>query len=76
MKPTVLGIFCGVVLGVSLPYLYWGFEIGILTCAHRHQSEMCEANYMRTAFAEGWAALGALGCLGSLLWARRSRRSP
>lgn len=73
MKPVFLGILGGVVIGMSVPSLYLGVGTGILTCADRHQSESCEANYTRTALAEVGAAVGVLGCVGALWWARRRR---
>jgi hypothetical protein len=74
VKPTVLGIVSGVVLGVSLAMLYVGVGTGMLGCADRHQSEACEANYVRTAVSEGGVAVGTLGLVGSLIAARRARR--
>lgn len=74
MKPTFLGIVSGVVLGVSLAMLYVRVGTGMLGCADRHESEACEANYVRTAVGEGGVAVGALGLFGSLVWARRTRR--
>ncbi len=73
MKPVFLGILGGVVLGMSVPALYLGVGTGLLDCADRHQSELCEANYTRTGLAEVGAAVGVLGCVGALLWARRRR---
>ena len=73
MKATALGIFGGLVLGVSVTQLYDGFAVGMLSCADRHQSAACEANYIRTAVAEAGTAAGLVSALVALWWARRMR---
>jgi len=73
VKTTALGIIGGFVLGVSAPQLYDGLATGMLSCADRHQSPACEANYVRTAVAEAGVAFGLVGTVVALWWARRSR---
>lgn len=73
MKATALGIVGGLVLGVSATQFYDGFAVGMLSCADRHQSAACEANYVRTAVAEAGTAAGLVSALGALWWARRLR---
>lgn len=70
---TALGIIGGLVLGISAVELYDGLAMGVLSCADRHQSPACEANYVRTAVAEAGVALGLVSAVAALWWARRSR---
>lgn len=74
MRATVLGVPGGIVLGVSLVQLYEGVGMGMLSCADRHASPACEANYTRTAAAEVGVGLGLLACVGALWWSRRLSR--
>ncbi len=73
MKTTALGIFGGLLLGISAWPLYQGLATGMLTCAHRNQSPACEANYVRTGVAEAGVAAG-LASVVAALWSARPRR--
>jgi hypothetical protein len=73
VKTTALGIIGGLVLGISAVQLYDGLAMGVLSCADRHQSPECEANYVRTAVAEVGAAIGLVSAVAALWCARRSR---
>ena len=74
MKAIALGIVGGLILGVSAPQLYDGVEVGMLSCADHHQSAACEANYLRTAVAEGGTLVGLLSSIAALWLGRRRRR--
>lgn len=71
MRTTALGILGGMVLGLSLLYLYYGVGIAMLACRDRHQSDECELNYVRTGYAEAGTVVGMVTCAGALAWARR-----
>lgn len=75
MRATALGIVSGLILGVSAAQLYEGVQVGMLSCADRHQSAACEANYRRTALAEVGLGLGLLTSIAALWWARRNRQT-